>query len=59
MFYLSDEEHMLAAELLLKLSYQPDLDLLESFELRYRNHDDDSLPAVTNINLLLNIGVEG
>ena len=49
---LSDEEHMLAAELLLQLTHQPDLDLLEGLELGDGHQHDDRLLAATDVQLL-------
>ena len=44
--HLSDEDDVLAAELLLELAHEPRLDLLEGPELRHRDEDDDRLLAL-------------
>ena len=50
--YLSDEDDVLPAELLLQLANQPHLDLLEGLQLRNRDKDDDSFPAATDFDFL-------
>ncbi len=48
---LGNKYNVFAAELLLKLTNQTDLDLLVLFQLGNRNKDDDGLLAL-NVNLL-------
>jgi hypothetical protein len=48
---LSNEENVTVRELLLELTGESLLDLVEGLELRNGNEDNDSLLATTNLNL--------
>jgi hypothetical protein len=50
---LSNEENVAVRELLLELTGESLLDLVEGLELRNRDKDNDSLLATTNLNLNL------
>jgi hypothetical protein len=49
---LSDDAHVLSAELLLKFPDQFQLDLVEALEKSERNVDDDGLASTPNLDLL-------
>ena len=48
---LRDDDHVLAAELLLQLPYEAGLDLVEVLQQAEGDEDDDGLLASGNINL--------
>lgn len=49
---LSDEDHVLPAELLLQLVHEPHLDLLERLQLGNRHKDDDGFPTAAHFDFL-------
>lgn len=50
--HLCNEDHMLATELLLQLTHEPHLNLLEGLQLGHRHEDDDCFSATTNLDFL-------